>query len=101
MEPSAVEPEARRLIAENRNLLVPWYLMLSFLYYLRDVSVVSDALYDDICRRLDAEWDLVVHIHKSLIDRTALKAGTCFHLRERDYPTRVRSAAMRLAETTA
>ena len=80
----------RRKITGNRNLLVPYYLMLSHLYYDRDESLVSDALYDLICKRLDEEWDLVRHWHKDLVDRAALSAGTGYHLK---HPRRVVEAA--------
>lgn len=80
----------KRRIALNRNMLVPYYLMLSQLYYVRDESLVSDGLYDHICKRLLAEWDLVEHWHKHLVDREGLSAGTGYHLK---YPPRVVAAA--------
>lgn len=75
-------------------MLVPWYLMASFLYYCRDEIVISDALYDEICGALDREWDEIDHPHKKLVRRSILSAGTGNHLRENRYPIRTRSAAM-------
>lgn len=80
-------------IAANPNLLVPFYLSLSWLYYERDEIIVSDDLYGVICNRLDAEWDSIEHWHKDLIDRSALVAGTGYYLK---VPERVAGAAWQL-----
>lgn len=81
------------MIKENRNLLVPFYLSLSWLYYERDEIIVSDDLYGVVCDRLDKEWDLIEHWHKPLIDRSSLTAGTGYYLH---YPARVAHAAWAL-----
>lgn len=81
----------------NRNLMVPFYLMASYSYYIRDASIMSDGDYDSLCARLDRQWDRVEHRHKHLIDRDWLSAGTCF-LRREQYPTITKSAACGLAD---
>lgn len=73
--------------------MVAYYLILSFLYYHRDISVVSDDLYDRICKDLLEQFDRIKHPHKHLVDPVALKAGTGFHMTEEDYPLRVVGAA--------
>lgn len=80
----------------KRNLLVPWYLMASYAYYIRDASIMPDGDYDALCARLDRQWAKVEHRHKHLIDRGWLSAGTCF-LRREQYPTITKSAACSLA----
>lgn len=77
-------------------MLVPWFLITSFLYYCHDESVISDGLYDDICMALRDKWEEIEHPHKHLIDRGALDAGTGFYLSEDDYPNRVKFAAWTL-----
>ena len=84
-----------RIILENPNMLVPHYLMHSYLYYEKSVSVISDGLFDEICRRLDREWDQIEHWHKPLVDRDLLSASTGFHLYHK-LPVRVRRAAVAL-----
>jgi len=74
------------------NLLVPWYLMTSYLYYEKDESIVSDGDYDWICSQLDERWDEISHWHKSFIDRDGLSAGSGYAIK--NYPTRVKGAAM-------
>lgn len=91
-----VEKLCKQAIDSNPNMLVPWYLMLSFLYYIKDESVVSDHVYDDICKRPLASWDVVSHWHKHLIDPSVLSAGSGFNLKAEDYPLRTREAAKSL-----
>jgi hypothetical protein len=40
------------VLMSGPNMLVPWYLMLSYLYYVRETSLVSDHTYDRICKDL-------------------------------------------------
>lgn len=88
-----IDDACRKLIGKNRNLLVPWYLMTSYLYYIKDASVIEDATYDLICKRLKDEWKWIEHPHKHLIDLQALSAGTGYQMREQDYPALVKDAA--------
>lgn len=93
-----LDERCRELIDRDPNLLVPWYLMCSFLYYHEDEAIISDGLYDEICQRLDREWRKVDHPHKRLVKRKDLKAGTGFTLKRRDLPMRTVSAALLLLE---
>lgn len=85
------------VLAKSRNMLVPYYLMASYLYYHRDVSLLSDDRYDLLCKELDAEWDGIVHMHKHVIDRSQLKAGTGFALPADLYPMMTVHAACQMA----
>ena len=58
----------------DKEKLVPYYLMSCFLYYEKNANVLSDPEFDQVCRRLDAEWDDIEHYHKDLIDREQLQA---------------------------
>lgn len=82
------------------NLLVPWYLMTSHLYYQHDVSVISDGLFDWICKTLHDYWDAIEHQHKYLIDRCQLTAGTGFALPFSIFPSRIIGAAEALRRMT-
>lgn len=86
-------------LAKGPNMLVPWYLILSYAYYFLEVSLVSDGLYDRICKDLLAALDAfdVDHRHMGLCDMEALEAGTAFHLKKGDYP----GMAVNCAETFA
>lgn len=80
------------------NLLVPWYLLASYLYYHRDVSIISDGLFDWICQELDRMWGIIEHQHKYLIDQGHLTAGTGYALPFQIFPGRIIGAADQLQE---
>jgi hypothetical protein len=84
-------------IGNSRNCLVPWYLMASYLYYVRDVSLLSDGYYDRICHELNDNFKQIKHWHKHLVDQKQLDAGTGFRLRFDQFPSRIISAANTLA----
>ena len=75
----------------NKNLLVPYYLMSSYLYYKEDKAVLLDSEFDLVCQRLLDEWDNIVHWHKELINKDDLTSGTGYAISE--YPKRVKFAA--------
>ena len=81
------------------NQLVPYFLMASYLYYIHDISLFKDEEFDMLCKMLYDNWKNIQHPHKYLIKKKSLKEGTGFYLRERDYPTIVRSAAYQLYNT--
>lgn len=72
------------------NLMIPWYLMASYAYYCHDLSLVSDATYDEMAKEMLQLWDSLEHEHKSLITTADLEAGTLYRLKEDDYPLRVK-----------
>lgn len=65
----------------DRKLLVPYYLMSSFLYYKENKQVLTDKEFDDLCFQLDDEWTKVKHPHKKLIKRSNLKAQTGYNIK--------------------
>jgi len=79
------------------NLLVPWILMTSYLYYIEDISILSGHLFDNMCRELMEKYDTVEHRHKHLICKEGLSSGSLFDLTEDDYPHIVKGAARQLA----
>lgn len=84
------DARAQAAIAGNINMLVPWYLMASYMYYIRDYSLLSDGYFDQLCEQLRAAWDRVEHFHKHLVNIEDLSAGTCLRT---DFPLRVQGAA--------
>ena len=77
----------------NRNMLVPYYLMYSYLYYKENESLVDDTEYDQICKDILTEWNSIEHFHKHLVSKDALTAGTGYDI---VYPQRVINAAKAL-----
>lgn len=85
------------LCARNPNLLVPHWLIASFMYYVEDNPLLSDATFDAIVTQLGDQWDTVEHRHKFLIKRDMLKSG--FYIT--DYPLIVQGAANALRRELA
>jgi len=102
-----------RYIYGQENLLVPWYLIASYAYYVKDNPIISDGLFDKICKDLLQHWDKVEHYHKYLVDKESLDAGTCLlkddeHEYDEEgktpvgyYPKRVKYIYESLTETKA
>ncbi len=80
---------------DNHNLMVPWYLMLSYAYYVEDDPLVSDGVYDRLARRMAEHWDTIEHIHKDVIKIDDLKAGSFLGT----YPSRLPDAVKSLRRT--
>ena len=76
------------------NGAVPWLLMASLAYYCGDgtITLLSDGLFDRLCKDLLAGWESVTHRHKALIREDDLRAGSLHGLTVANYPTCVRSA---------
>ena len=76
------------LVRSKPGALVSHFLIHSYLYYVCDTPIISDAAFDEIVKLLDARWEIIEHPHKALIDRTLLKSG--FYLQ---YPLIVQHSA--------
>ena len=74
----------------NINRLVPFYLMSSYLYYKEDRQVLTDEDFDRLAKRLLDNWDSVEHMHKHLISKEDLQAGTGYAIK---YTQRIINAA--------
>ena len=88
---------AREAFKINPASAISFYLAASYLYYRRDISILSDSCYDGICKWLLKNIDNLEHTNHNLVDKEALKAGTAYHIKEEDYPLRVKVSAEGLA----
>ena len=77
------------------NRLVPIYLMSSYLYYECDKNVLDDTQFDYLCKKLYDNWDSVEHMHKHLIDKDNLKAGSGYGI---TYTNMIMSSALKRYE---
>ena len=82
----------------NTQQLVPYYLMSSYLYYKKDKQVLTDDEFDTLCKRLLDEWDSIEHMHKHLITKEDLQAGTGYAI---EYTNMIIGAAERWYEGAA
>lgn len=77
------------------NLMVPWYLMAAYTYYHLDESLMPDADFDTLAKRLLANYDKVEHRHKHLITVDELRGGTLLLPLDK-YPEITKDSAVRL-----
>ena len=77
---------------------VAWVLMASYLYYHKNTSILSDPLFDWMCKTMALNWGTFeTHSHAHLITPIDLHAGSLYRLREQDYPTITKDTAEMLA----
>lgn len=83
----------RAALTSGPGALISWYLMACWAHYHRDVSLISDGLFDDLCVQLIASWEKAqYHPHAKHVDIEAVRAGTGYHMKQEDFPMLVRSA---------
>lgn len=90
------EETATKYIEENKNLMIPWYLMASYAYYEENDPIFSDYFYDTLAQRMIKEWKNLSHFHKHLISLDDLSAGCYIG----DYPNRIIGAIKHLKKCT-
>jgi len=65
------------------------YILTSYLYYIKDISLISDSLFDKICRDLLQDYQKIYHYHASfqkLVDKSLLQAGSGFKIKFKYMP---------------
>ena len=85
-----------RIWEQNENMLIPYYLMFSYLYYEKNISLIDDAEFDEMCKTLLDKLDTLTHMHKHLIKKESLTAGTGYDIK---YTNLIKDSAMRLRNT--
>jgi hypothetical protein len=78
------------------DLLVPHYLIHSYLYYEMAHSLISDYDYDRLAISIYDNWDRITHVHKHMIDNESLKTSG-FAIK---YPLMVQGAARQIYKLT-
>jgi len=90
------EGTATTYIEENKDMMVPWYLMASYAYYEESDPIFSDYFYDTLAQRMIVEWENINHFHKQLISLDDLTAGCYIG----EYPKRIINALKHLRTCT-
>ena len=85
-----------RIWDKNPNMLIPYYLMFSYLYYEKNISLIDDAEFDGMCKTLLDKIDTLTHMHKHLVKKESLTAGTGYDIK---YTNLIKDSAMRLRNT--
>jgi hypothetical protein len=79
----------------NINKYISEYLIYSYLYYIKNESLISDQEFDKITVVLKDNWELVEnsnHPHKYLLNYNSICGSTGFDLKGK-YPTIVKMTA--------
>ena len=84
-----------RVWEENENMLIPYYLMFSYLYYEKNISLIDDTEYDSLCKTLLEKFDNLKHFHKHLVKKDSLTAGTGYDIK---YTNLIKDSAIKLKE---
>ena len=84
-----------RIWEQNENMLIPYYLMFSYLYYEKNISLIDDAEFDGMCKTLLDKLDTLTHMHKHLVKKESLTAGTGYDIK---YTNLIKDSAMKLKE---
>ena len=82
-----------RIWDKNPNMLIPYYLMFSYLYYEKNISLIDDGEFDQMCKTLYDKYDELEHMHKHLVSKDDLTAGTGYGI---NYTEMIKSSAMAL-----
>ena len=64
------------------------YLMCAYAYYELDKPLIEDFEFDALAKQILDNWDNIEHMHKHLLTKDMLVAGTYLG----EYPTMVRMA---------
>lgn len=80
-----------KIINEPINKQFVYYLMSCYLYYERDLNILSDYDFDTLCKSLLDNYDSISHRHKNLITREDLSASTGYMIK---YPRILKDASM-------
>jgi hypothetical protein len=78
---------------EGPSMYIPWFLILSWSYYVMDISPVRDTWFDEVCHTMLREWKNITHRHKDRISEEDLRAGTGFAV---TYPEIAKGAARKI-----
>ena len=85
--------KGHRIWGKNPNMLIPYYLMFSYLYYEKDIVLIDDGEFDQMCKNLYDKYDDLEHMHKNLVSKGDLTAGTGYGIK---YTNIIKESAMKL-----
>ena len=91
--PNNIDDQLVMLVENDAVSPVAWWLMACYLYYQRDVSILKDETFDWLGNWIKDNWETIKHPTKRLIRKSATFTG--YYIKS--YPTRVKVAAIQLA----
>ena len=85
------------LFEQKPNMMIPYYLMASYAYYQESDPIFTDTYFDQLAKRMLNNWDTLEHMHKYLITKSDLIAGSYLG----KYPSMVKGGLGSLISTYA
>lgn len=86
------DDEARRSFKSGKNTTISWLFSASYAYYILDRPILSDAVFDNLCKYVYDNWEGLEHQHKSLLSKEDMANGSLFSLTMLEYPLIVRAS---------
>jgi len=83
-----IETTMLQICSDNINMYVPWYIMAAYAYYVDDDPILEDYMFDRMATKILTHYDEIEHMHKHLLSKDALSAGTYLG----EYPLRIKGA---------
>jgi len=65
-----------KVIAKNRNMMIPYYIMCCYSYYRANHPLVRDRFFDRLALALSREFNYLDHYHKKFLTEEEVKAAT-------------------------
>lgn len=65
-----------KIIQNNKNMMVPFYIMSAYAYYVKDEPIFTDEYFDNLSKNILKDWDEINHYHKYLLNKDTLIAGS-------------------------
>jgi hypothetical protein len=84
-----IDSYVRGCFKANKNTSVSWFLICSYCYYIRHSALISDTMFDGMCKWMLDNYESLEHVNLTMVDKGMLQAGTAFNLKREDYPMRV------------
>lgn len=97
-KPKYLDDVAEKIIKKSENMLIPWYLLASYVYYKLGSTIISDACFDRIAKSLGKKFDSLTHMHKYLLEDIAKSKtfNTGFDLPFDNFPKMIIGSAKHL-----
>lgn len=85
------DQQARESFKKSKNTTISWMIAASYAYYILDRPILSDSVFDGMCKYVYDHWDELEHQHKHLFTREDAQNGSLYALTMMDYPNIVKN----------
>lgn len=101
MPASFTDTLAGHMEAGRHGGVLACVLVAGYAYYIHDIGLTEDTLFDKACQHLLQHWSEVSHPHKHLLREDDLRAGSLYAIPRDAYPLMTRVCAHHLIDQGA